>query len=155
MEHTPWTKDGRHRGHRKTRGKKLSPLCLEWEKKTTLSAVARVVFFTRKTLALHFLMKIIAVLLDHKMCGQKDENDPDKKIKERTLRDLLPFSWPFMCRGRWLVFVSCCFVCFISQGTAFGLGSVYLDILDTFNTSRPLAALVHSLCLGLSYGAGG
>ena len=50
------------------------------------------IFFTRKTLSLPFLMKIIAVLLDHKMCGRKDENDPDKKIKEKTLQDLLPFS---------------------------------------------------------------
>ena len=50
------------------------------------------IFFPRKTLSLHFLKKIIAVLLDHKICGQKDENYPDKKIKEKTLEDLLPFS---------------------------------------------------------------
>ena len=58
-----------------------------------MSAVAKVVvFFTWKTLSLQFLKKIVAVLLDNKMCGQKDENDPDKKIKEKTLQNLLPFS---------------------------------------------------------------
>ena len=130
-------------------------MCLEGEKKATLSAVAKVLLFARKTLSLHFLMKIIAVLLDHKMCGVKNENDPDKKRKEKTLQDLLLFSAPFVCRGQWLVFVSCCFAAFVSQGTTFGLGSVYLDILDTFNASRPLAALVLSLSIGLSFGAGG
>ena len=67
-------------------------MCLEGEKKATLSAVAKVLLFARKTLSLHFLMKIIAVLLDHKMCGVKNEHDPDKNIKYKTLQDLLPFS---------------------------------------------------------------
>ena len=50
------------------KGENCRPLCLEREKKTALSTVAKVVvFFAWKTLSLDFLKKIIAVLLDHKM----------------------------------------------------------------------------------------
>ncbi|KAK7091722.1 hypothetical protein V1264_009369 [Littorina saxatilis] len=40
------------------------------------------------------------------------------------------------------------------MGTAFGMGSVYLDIVESYQTTRPLAAMVQSLASGLGFGAG-
>ncbi|XP_070208341.1 uncharacterized protein [Littorina saxatilis] len=40
------------------------------------------------------------------------------------------------------------------MGTAFGMGSVYLDVVESYQTTRPLAAIVLSLASGMGFGAG-
>ena len=61
------------------------------EENSIVRSLKSCIFHTEDTIVA-FSDKIIAVVLDHKKCGRKDENDPNKKIKEKTLQDLLHFS---------------------------------------------------------------
>lgn len=54
----------------------------------------------------------------------------------------------------WIVFVACGLNIFISGGIFMGINAVYLDILETFQAPRPLAALVPSLYAGIGFAAG-
>ena len=56
--------------------------------------------------------------------------------------------------GSILVIFSCALTAFVSMGIAFSFGTVYLDVLEVFQTTRPLAALVTSLGPGIGFGAG-
>ena len=54
----------------------------------------------------------------------------------------------------WPVLFLCCILAFNASGLAFGLGTIFTDIMDTFRASRASAALVQSLCGGIGFGAG-
>lgn len=71
--------------------------------------------------------------------------------------DLIPFSNrsppkpELTSSAKVIILASCTCVNFLCIGFAVGLGVVFVQILDVFNTTRALTSLMQSLCIGVIF----